>query len=422
MLRTFIASLTLPGSDLFWGFIGPYAVGMLVALFGVPLMRAIAVRRRLYDRPDSGLKPHERPIPYLGGVGIWLGWLAVVVLHMTVEQAGRGPLAWVLLGGTVLMLVGLLDDLRNLSPKLRLVVQAVVALLLVYGGPGRGAWSALVQPVAAELPGWLAGEWVGWCFDAVFCILLLIGASNSTNLIDGLDGLCGGVVGIACLAFWTLTLLLWHVGGGQEMDPGLRLRIVLCAAVVGAGSAFLAFNFHPATIFMGDSGSLLLGFNVAVLIALVTRQGGWRGLVGGLLVFGLPILDTSLAVARRWLNGRPLFVGDRSHLYDQLRDRGFSVPKTVYICYLLGVVFGALGCACAVLPRSAVVAVAIAAPIVAAVVCRRSGLLRVDDAAQRSHQSSQGENAETLPARRDRNAEIDKSKSQKVKKSDGGGS
>lgn len=363
----------------------PYVIGLAVALFAIPLMRSLAIRREWYDRPDSGLKPHEKPIPYLGGVGLWIGWLAVLSYAYTRPDADRASLSWLAAGGSILMAIGLIDDLRGLSPKLRLLVQALVAGGLIYSGVGVGVWRALTAPLEGSLPLWLTQDLTAWWVDTVFCVFLLAGASNATNLIDGLDGLCGGIIGIACLGFWALTLLLWQSGSAGEADAALGLRVALCAGLVGVCTAFLAYNFNPAIIFMGDSGSLLLGFNVAVLIDLLVRQGSWRGLVGGLLIFGLPILDTTLAVVRRRLNGRPLFRGDRSHLYDQLRDRGCSVRKTVYICYALGGAFMVLGCACALLPAVWVAVLALGTPVVGAVACLRLGLLRVDDTAEKSH-------------------------------------
>jgi UDP-GlcNAc:undecaprenyl-phosphate GlcNAc-1-phosphate transferase len=385
---------------MFRRFMLPYLAAMGVTLLAIPLLRLVAIRCDLYDRPDSGLKPHERPVPYLGGAGIWLGWLAVLLLAMAGREAPGRQVAWIAAGGSVLMLVGLIDDIRHLPPVTRLAAQAAVGGLLLYAGIGRGVWAALSQPLQTHLPAWLTGSEAGLVINAAFFIFFLLGATNSTNLIDGLDGLCGGILAIASLSFWVVALLLWrHVGHGGPtlleagepgIDAGMALRIALCAGVVGAGAGFLCYNLHPASMFMGDSGSLLLGFNVALMIALSAEQGAWRGLAAALLVFGFPILDTSLAIARRWLNGRPLFVGDRSHLYDQLRDRGMSVRGTVYACYLMGTAFGALGSACVLLPATWVAGIILAMPFITAFACWRFGFLRVDDAAERSQGVREG--------------------------------
>jgi UDP-GlcNAc:undecaprenyl-phosphate/decaprenyl-phosphate GlcNAc-1-phosphate transferase len=375
---------------MFRRFMVPYLVAMAVTLMATPILRLVAVRCDLYDRPDSGLKPHERPIPYLGGAGIWLGWLAVLLLAMRTDGPNRWLLTWIALGGGVVMLIGLVDDIRQLPPVLRLLIQAAVGGLLLYVGFGRGVWAALWPSVQAYLPAWFSTDTAGLIINAAFFIFLLLGATNSTNLIDGLDGLCGGIITIAFLGFWIVALLLSHTAEAPAADATVALRITLCAGVVGACAAFLCYNFHPASVFMGDSGSLLLGYNVAVMIALCVEQGAWRGLAAALLVFGFPILDTSLAIARRWLNGRPLFVGDRSHLYDQLRDRGLSVRGAVYACYVLGVLFAGLGMACVLLQTRWVVGTVVGVPLLAALIGWRCGLLRVDNAGQRSQDPGQG--------------------------------
>lgn len=367
-----------------------------LTLLAVPLVRRIAVAYELYDRPDAGLKPHERPIPYLGGVAIWVGWLAVVVLGIAdwgLGIAGWGspngqegsywPLAWVAVGGSVLMLVGLIDDIRHLPPKLRLLVQVAVAVLLLCSGVGRGVWSALLGPLHGSLPSWMFGDVIGTCLSGLFCVFVLAGAANSTNMIDGLDGLCAGVLGVASAGFWGITVLLWDIPAQSGMTAP-ALQVLLCAGVAGACVGFLCYNFNPASMFMGDSGALLLGYSAAVLIITLTEQASWRGLIASVFVFGFPIFDAGLAIARRWLNGKPLFIGDRSHFYDQLRDRGRSVRRTVLVCYLIGALCAMLGCACVFLPVLWVVGIAVASPVVACLACRRLGMLRVDDAAERS--------------------------------------
>ncbi len=350
----------------------------------LPLVRRVAVRWELYDRPDDGLKPHAKPIPYLGGLGIWMGWLVALLYSMTQARGQHWLLAWVILGGAVLTLVGLIDDLRHLPPGLRLATQAAVAVLLIAGGPGRGICDALLGPVA---DGWMVGP-VSWSvlLSAVFCVVVLAGATNSTNLIDGLDGLCGGITAVTAVGFMALAWLM--AGRDSANAASFWLVLAISAAVFGASVGFLCFNFPPASMFMGDSGSLLLGFNMAVLIILMTEGGSWRGLAGSLLIFGFPIFDTALAIARRGLNGRPLLVGDRSHFYDQLRDRGLTVRETIAVCYGLGGLFAALGLACAVLPAGVVAAVCISCPLLAAWACRQFGLLRVDDAAERTSRAA----------------------------------
>lgn len=372
-------------NDVFWW---PLAGSLAVTLVVCPVVRRGAVLLSLYDAPDGGLKQHDQPVPYLGGVAMYVGWLVALLTAAAASPAVRAYLPWVVIGGSALMLTGLIDDLRHLPPKLRLLVQAAVAGLLLYGGIGRGTGRALLEPFRGVAPEWMLAEPVTLAFSAAVCMFTIAGASNATNFIDGLDGLCGGIIAIASLGFTALGLVL--VGFDAAHDPAGPLRFAVCAAILGACLGFLRYNFNPASIFMGDSGSLLLGYNVAVVLMLFAEQpwhagyATWRWMDAGLIIFAFPILDTGVAITRRWLNGRPLFVGDRSHLYDQLRDRGLSVRKTVLLCYAIGIVFAVIGVAAARLPTLLLFAALIGVPSLAGIICRRFGLLRVDDAAARS--------------------------------------
>jgi UDP-GlcNAc:undecaprenyl-phosphate GlcNAc-1-phosphate transferase len=360
----------------------PFWLALAVVLIAVPLVRRVAVTRAWYDHPDGGLKPHEKPVPYLGGVGIYAGWLAAILAAVVLSDQYRVQLVWIAAGGTVLTVTGLIDDVRHVPPKARLFIQAAVGGGLLYGGVGRGVWAALAEPLGDVLPQWAMAQALGAVLSILFCMVVLAGATNSTNLIDGLDGLCAGIVAVAALGFAflvTTEVEAFRREGGLVAWP---LALVVCAGLMGACLGFLRHNFHPASIFMGDSGSLLLGFNVAVLIVLLVDQASWRGLVCSVAAFGFPVFDTALAIARRRLNGRPLFVGDRSHFYDQLCDRGLSVRRSVVICYGLGALFAVVAGVLMVLPTGFVVGVVVVGPIVAAVACLRLGFLRVDDAAE----------------------------------------
>lgn len=366
----------------------PLAVSLGVTLLVCPLVRRAAILLELYDRPDGGLKPHQRPIPYLGGVAMYIGWLAALLVVCVTAGAVRPFVPWIAAGGSVLMLTGLIDDIKHLSPKVRLLIQAVMAGALLYGGIGRHTARAILEPLAGILPAAAMSEPAIISVSAGVCIFTLAGATNATNFIDGLDGLCGGIIAIASIGFAALTLMISHMDPAH--DPSAPIRLALCAGVLGSCLGFLAYNFNPATIFMGDSGSLLLGFNVAVILLLLAEQphhagyASWRWLDCGLMVFAFPVLDTGVAITRRWLNRRPLFVGDRSHLYDQIRDRGFSVRQTVLICYAIGAGFSMLALAVCRLPTMLFFAVLLGIPSIAGVLCRRLGLLRVDDTAMRS--------------------------------------
>jgi UDP-GlcNAc:undecaprenyl-phosphate/decaprenyl-phosphate GlcNAc-1-phosphate transferase len=255
------------------------------------------------DRPDDpSLKAHERPAVPLGGVGVFLG--------VNVAALIRGDLELGLLIATTMVLVlGLIDDRRGVDPKVRLVVEmlaAVVLILNVAGNPG-----------------------------VVFLLLgmaLVVFAINSVNLFDGLDGLVGSVGLVTALG-----LAVIAQGRGLDFVTPLELG----AALAG----FLVLNWHPARVFMGDAGAYFLGLYLAHLIIDSTNNTALE-LVLTAGVLGVFAIDMLVTLLRRRLNHRPLFIGDRSHIYDQLRDRGVSVPVIALIAagtqaVLLALVIGA---------------------------------------------------------------------------------
>jgi len=346
---------------------------------GPPVRRA-AIRLDLFDRPDGGLKPHQNPIPYLGGVAIWIGWLAGMLTGVATGELGSTPALAIAAAMTILMTLGLIDDIRHLPPKLQLLVQTLTPIVIVWAGVGVVAPNLLLADMSIEQgvsDGWIAGV-----LTTLLAAFLFAGATNATNLIDGLDGLCAGVLGI-CAAGFAFFFYTQRSGVAAPLDSAtMGLCVSLC--VLGACAAFLIFNFNPASMFMGDSGSLLLGGSAGLMLLLAAAIQSWRGLVVGVLIFGFPIYDMGLAITRRKLNGKPLFIGDRSHFYDQLRDRGLSVRQTVIRCYALAATLVVLGNLVMLISGPWFVIPAVLIPAVAGAVSVQLGLLRVDDTAARS--------------------------------------
>jgi UDP-GlcNAc:undecaprenyl-phosphate GlcNAc-1-phosphate transferase len=239
--------------------------------------------------------------------------------------------------GLAIMLVGLFDDMRVMPPKPKLIANIVVALFLLYLGIGDDLieiFTGLVKVDFAQNE-----QWLKLVYSVPVLLLIVVGACNATNLIDGLDGLCGGVLGIISLGFFVLAVYLRLFGEAQITNE----RMVLALAMLGGAAGFLPFNRNPAKIFMGDAGSMLLGLNAAILILLFAEDGRLNWMLGSLMIFGLPIADMLLTLARRWRNGRPLMQGDRSHFYDQLIDRGLGVRRVVAISYILSTLFVLVG-------------------------------------------------------------------------------
>ncbi len=327
-------------------------VALLVSLGTTPIIRWIAYRAKIVDQPDALLKPHGRPVAYLGGVAMCLGLLAGLVVYAVIlPDAGRhwGDLTrdlsagrlgrlvanpvWQLLAiavaSVLIMIVGLLDDLLEIRPRQKVLGQVTAASILLLGGMGHGMAGMFFRHL--HIP--FLPNWAMLLLSTGLCMTMVIITCNATNLLDGLDGLCGGVTGIVTLGFLALAVFLAtyaHFDGTTD-----TLRVGLALAMAGAVLGFLPYNVPPASIFMGDAGSMLLGFFVAVMMALFCREGHARFFIAACVVFALPILDTALAVVRRLLAGENIFAGDRSHLYDQLVDRGMTVKQVVVLFYIL---------------------------------------------------------------------------------------
>ncbi len=352
--------------------LGPYGwvvvLSFLVSALSTPLVRLLARRWGIVDKPDGFLKPHGRPIAYLGGVAIYLGWLAGMLLVAPFRPYGREWLFGLTAGGGVVLVLGLADDLRNIRPVVKLLGQAVAAGILLFFGVGQQFWNIVLTPLGIV---WPEGLVLGLSIPTT--VLLVVAACNAANLLDGIDGLCSGVTGIISLGFLVLATHLALYGYSESHD---FVRIAASLAMAGAVIGFLPYNFSPATIFLGDAGSMLLGLYAAAMILMFGERGIARWVMGAVMIFGLPILDTSLALLRRIRLGRPIFAGDRSHFYDQLIDRGFSVKQTVAISYALAAFYGIVGLSVIFIrARYGLIIYAVVAALTLHL-CRRLGFLR----------------------------------------------
>lgn len=320
----------------FWPVIVTSLIGSLAATW---LCKKIAIRLGIVDRPDNLVKTHNEPVAYLGGIGIFFG-LSVGVLAglygLHNEEFFPTAFKWllgILAGGAIACFIGVVDDILDIKPIQKIAGQVVAAMALIAAG---------IMPdvhILFDFFGWPAPPYIDYIVGIPFVIFVVLGCTNSLNLLDGLDGLCAGVTAIIGIS---MLLLSVHLATWDTSLSGDPVRIIICLGLIGGVCGFLPFNRHPAKIFMGDAGSMLLGFMVAALFTLFANQGP-RWLMASIIVFGLPILDTGTALVRRAINKKPLFLSDRGHIYDQMIDRGIPLKKTVAICYALTGLYALIG-------------------------------------------------------------------------------
>ena len=337
----------------------------LVTLLATPIVRRIAIRFDVIDHPDEKRKVHRVPIAYLGGVSVFAGLLVAIVLSYiftdsVTSQYASVPLA-VVVGMVAITFTGLADDIWGFDPRLKIAGQLVAAAALAIEDVGVRVAEGFLAPIMGLpeeamfsdtfLPMLLNEHlyyWVGTALIAIF----VLGSCNATNLIDGLDGLLSGVVGIVAIGLLAICLLspdpLLMVG---EVDPNnlYGARIVLCIALLGAVLGFLPHNMNPATIFLGDCGSLLLGYMCAVIILMLGNEGKTHLVFAGLIVFSVPIMDTALAILRRLLAGTSLSAADDQHLHHQIKRALGGVKRAVFSIYGISAIFAMLGVSLAAL-------------------------------------------------------------------------
>ncbi|MBU1259558.1 MAG: undecaprenyl/decaprenyl-phosphate alpha-N-acetylglucosaminyl 1-phosphate transferase [Planctomycetes bacterium] len=371
-----LASIVGPYKEISW--IIPFwpvlVFSFIAALPGTWLCKKIALKFGAVDKPDGTVKTHKQPIAYLGGLGILLGFASGIVAGITLLEQTElfglylKLLVGILAGASVACFVGLVDDLFDIRPSRKILGQALAAVILLTVGI-RPNLSIIFTQFGIELPATLEA-----ILGIPVVIIFVLGATNSLNLIDGLDGLCAGVTSIITIG---MLILAVHLGTWNLSSAGDPVRAIVGLGLVGATLGFLPFNKAPAKIFMGDAGSMLLGFVVAAMMILFAeRQPLWW--MASLMIFGLPILDTAVALVRRLLNKRPLFVSDRGHIYDQMMDRGIPLKKTVGICYILAGVYAAIGLImCPLRHRYAAIILAVTV-IISAVVIWKKGFLKME--------------------------------------------
>ncbi|MDZ4754296.1 MAG: MraY family glycosyltransferase [Phycisphaerae bacterium] len=339
-----------------------FLVAFVVTLLATPIVRRVAVWLEIIDKPDQTRKLHKFPIAYLGGFAVFAGLITAIMYSLFLMKGPAGhyapvPMA-VVLGILVITFTGLADDTWGWDPRLKIAGQLVAAAALAMENVGvrvaegalvhfLGPSDALLLSVAGmEIHNAQLYYWVGTAIIAIF----VLGGCNATNLIDGLDGLLSGVIAIMMIGFLAVSLLMATLNTAADPTTSLAgARIVICLATLGAVLGFLPWNFNPAVIFLGDCGSLLLGYLSVVVILMFGAEGETHLVIAGLIIFALPIMDTLLAIVRRKLAGVPFSTADSNHIHHQLRRALGGVKKAVFALYGITLAFSILGTALAAL-------------------------------------------------------------------------
>ncbi|HHT62351.1 MAG: glycosyltransferase family 4 protein [Bacillota bacterium] len=285
-------------------------VAFFMSFILTPVMMKIALRVGAVDKPNER-KVHKGTITRIGGVAIFGGFVLGALLMQELSFQAWG----LLFSGTMIMILGLVDDIKGISPKVKLLGQVMAAVVLVYFG-------VEVKFITNPFTGGIISLGL---FSIPVTVFWVTGMSNAVNLIDGLDGLAAGVSGIAAV---TLAVVAWTQGQFETV----YLALLLAAAALG----FLKFNFHPAKLFMGDCGSLFLGFILGALAVMgLTKGATIISLFIPVIILGIPILDTFFAIIRRFTNNKPIFEADKGHLHHRLLEMGLSHKQTVLVIYAI---------------------------------------------------------------------------------------
>jgi UDP-GlcNAc:undecaprenyl-phosphate GlcNAc-1-phosphate transferase len=317
-----------------------FLVALSISWWLTPEIRARAMRLGLVDKPGEDRRIHKVAVPRLGGVAIYISIVTTVVVMMCI--AGRFPkeggIAGIAAGGTLIFVLGLLDDLESIPAKIKLAVQ-VLAGCAAYSLGVRIEKHLLLIPLPFDIAFLNIHHGIDLTGLAMaVTVIWLVGIANAVNLIDGMDGLAAGVSAIASVTIWAIAM------GTSLPHPNAAPYPALIAAVLaGALLGFLRWNFNPARIFLGDSGAYLAGFVLAcIAITGVIKKATIYTVGLPLLVLFFPLLDTSWAVVRRLAKGQSIFKPDAEHIHHRLLRTGMSQKNVAYVIYSISAILGLL--------------------------------------------------------------------------------
>ena len=289
-------------------------ITMLFVLLFIPIVKKIAVYIGALDIPDKR-KVHKVPIPRLGGLGIYAGFLLGYMLFAKESLQMNS----ILIGSFIIIITGMIDDIKPIPAKYKFIGQLAAATIIpIYGG-------IILKDVS------LFGIYINFgIFSIPLTVFFIVAVINCMNLIDGLDGLSSGIASIYFLTIGIIAITLKNSSG---------LDAILTFIMLGSTLGFLYHNFNPATIFMGDSGSMFLGYIIAVISLLGYKNITFTSFIVPIFLLAIPIMDTIFAILRRFINHQPISMPDKNHLHHQFLKQHMSQKKTVLIIYAMDMLF-----------------------------------------------------------------------------------
>lgn len=298
-----------------------FMLALIVSALVTPIAIKLAPKIGAMDIPKDNRRMHSKPMPRFGGMAIFAGTVVSTLVFMR-----RDPrIMTALFGGTLVYIIGVVDDIRGLPAKVKFVLEIVVAVIMYYMG------------LRIRFIGMIFGPG-HYYFGNVMCfivtVLWIVGVTNTVNLIDGLDGLAAGVSAISCMSIAYVAYIHGETNG---------MMVVCTTMMIVAGSAlgFLPYNFYPSKIFMGDSGSLFLGFMIAILSVVgPLKRSTLIAVVIPVIILGVPIFDTFFAIFRRLVNRRPIMEADKGHLHHHLMRHGYGQRRAVLMLYCISAILG----------------------------------------------------------------------------------
>jgi len=298
-----------------------FILALCSCLYITPIVIEAALTYDIVDRPDGNLKQHQRPVAYLGGIAVYLSFLATLALTFDFSNEVLG----LLLAATIVILLGIIDDLKPLGPKVKLMGQIIAVFVLIKCG---------IYIQIALLPDWLG------MLLSFFWMLAVI---NAFNIIDIMDGLSAGVGMVAALVLFVIGLMNAHA-----------MMAVMSLALAGALLGFLRYNFNPAKIYLGDSGSMFIGMMLGALAMIgAYTDNNQAGYLAPLAILGVPLYDTILVMYLRWRKGMPVIQGSPDHFALRLRKSGLSTRQTVVTTYAAACLLGTAALGIKTVPTAA---------------------------------------------------------------------